>query len=117
MATTSYDSVTNEGATMVYHTGPDTSTGATYVYGVNVLMNPMKVLAVLCPSGIPSDAIEDLGEILQDTGVMPGTYMRIVHDSESEFAEKLGGMLLQQLCMVGGNSGRQKDYGVASDTQ
>jgi hypothetical protein len=113
---TSREPATNDGVATVYPTGPDTSTGATDVYGVNALMNPTKVLEVLCPSGIPSDAIEALGEILPDTGAMPGTYARIVHDSESEFADKLGGML-QQLHMVGGNSRRQKDYGVASDTQ
>jgi hypothetical protein len=51
--------------------GPDTSTGPSDIYGINALVSPRKVLKALCPTQIPLDAIDALGEMLPDTGAMP----------------------------------------------
>lgn len=93
--------------------GPDTSTGASDIYGINALVSPRKVLETLCPTQIPSDAIDALGEILPDTGAMPGTFAMIVQDSETELVDKLG-IMLQQL---NNDSSGRNDYGMPKDTQ
>ena len=93
--------------------GPDTSTGPSDIYGINALVSPRKVLEALCPTQIPSDAIDALGEILPDTGAMPGTFAMIVQDSETELVDKLG-IMLQQL---NNDSSGRNDYGMPKDTQ
>jgi hypothetical protein len=59
------------------------------------------------------DALEALGEILPDTGAIPGMFAVIVQDLESELMDKLG-IMLQQLNNANASC---NNYGMPKDTQ
>ena len=74
--------------------------------GVDVKVSPHKLLTKLCPSVIPTDALQAFGEFLPDTGDMSGMFD--VSSVETEgvsvldaLANLMGKMLQYLITMVG----------------
>ena len=61
------------GPCQAFPMGHDPSTGGTHAYGKHVRRDSVKVLEELCPSGIPRNCLEALGETLPDVAPIPGT--------------------------------------------
>ena len=90
----------------------DPSTGDTHAYGKNVRMDSFKVLEQLCPSGIPKDCLDALGETLPDVAAIPGTYSSAIAE-DSDLSDQLGLMLTS---VVHGQDMRAT-YGITRDNQ
>ena len=90
----------------------DPSTGDTHAYGKNVRMDSFKVLEQLCPSGIPKDCLDALGETLPDVAAIPGTYSSAIAE-DSDLSDQLGLMLTS---VVHGQDMRST-YGITKDNQ
>jgi hypothetical protein len=91
---------------------PDPSTGDTHAYRQNVRMDSVKVLEELCPSGIPKDCLDALGEKLPDIAAIPGTCSSAIME-DSDLSHQLGLMLTsvvhgQDMCAT---------YGITRDNQ
>lgn len=86
VATSTVTSTTSQGGALPqiikYPTAPDTSTGDKKVFNIDVQVAPHKVLQELCPSGIPQDAMQALGELLA-----PGFRER--YQVRTEFCQEL----------------------------
>jgi hypothetical protein len=90
----------------------DPSTGDTHAYGKNVRMDSIKVLEELCPSGIPKDCLDALGETLPDVAAILGTYSSAIAE-DSDLLNQLGLMLTS---VVHGQDMRAT-YGITTDNQ